>query len=743
MSTTPQTETKPIVTRADLVRAYDVAYEADNTAHKTRINALINQYDIDNPPTEVTEATRAPMDDFRTSRTIPTDPGIIPPTTIAAGNPINPMAQTDGPILSELKGNPYAEQTPGGQAGAVYEDAVPALGEMTVNNLDVPGGIGGAMAGSAMGAPFGPPGMIAGSVIGGMIGTAGGVVASNIFADNDNSALDEALEAGAIDTAMYVVASKFKKVGAALGLGKEAMQKMFPQWLAKNVDEMKPVGAGTPESVVQSNALLTAADTPGEKIGGLTAYQTGMAGATRLAGESLAQIGMWSRGMFDKRTAVNAETIQQYLEGMMYKTVNDVQVDGKHLGEAYEGIMKQGRDSAVANYGTGLNAIRDKVGDETVNPQGLIKLMDDFAKGKAEMVGTDLAPEAAAVIDNFTKVYGNVAEMDVKSLLLFKKNLSTDIGGLLDPMLASTSRTKAANQLSDLNQQLNKRFSAILYRVDPESAQAFSLLNRTWGDAMDKMLPPITAKFLTSAEKQAYDRVGSMMVSADADEIAALYRSMDTAFAEVAARDAVDSQLVGSSYSPVADTLIYKNLDEAKQALQNGWMNKTFGELSEGTIDTTLTRFTSLAKRLEVDEYGNKVKAIFGDDYGKFKVIVNAIADMAGNRAGSAGALVLKGKEMGVLGGSVTALAGAAGGGVLPALGTAALWFGTPKMIGFMTSSPAAIKKLLAGKATANAFLRGGNVRAADEAITETLTAIIDMMSPKDKEEMALEMGGE
>lgn len=719
-------------TREDMTTAFQKAVESNNSQRKEYWNNQLNAYDLKNP---APEPVMAPMADFRTGGGIPTAPENL-------GRPI-PM---DGPILNELKGGvpQVGQQGIGGQVGTLTEGTVPAVGQAVVNNLDVPVGIAGAAAAGALGgAIFGPPGMIVGGIAGGMVGTFAGGTLSQYFGDPDESALYLALEAGVIDTTVYLAASKFKKVGAALGLGKEGMAKIFPEWFKKNIDEMEPVGAGTPKSKVQSQDLLTDPAKQGDVEGGLTAYQAGVTSGIRSFSEGVGQIGSWSKGMYDKRDAINANTIQENLKNLQYQAIDEVEVDSSYIGQAYEGILAEGRKAATYNYGVGLDTIKNHIGNEKVNPAGFVQIMDKFSAGKQELVGTALTPEAAGVIKKFTTLFESSPSMDVKSLLLFKKNLSQDINAFLDPVHASTTRTAASQQLSELNGLLDRRIRAVLTRVDPESANNFNKLNLAFGTAQTAMLPKITNKFLRTANQESYDKVGSMMVKADANEIEALYNSMNASFLEVSLKDATESALVGSSYQPVGRTLIYKNQAEAKQALQQGWMKETFGDL-QGTFDGSASKFTNLAKRLEGGDYSKRVKAVFGSDFGKFKVIVNAISDMSQQKLGAGGGLVIKGKELGAgqaLAGAALSVGTGVVGGPIGAMATAALWFGAPKLISFMASNPKAITRLLAGKGESSKFMKAGNVRAADAALTKTLTEIIDMMSPEEKESMAETMG--
>ena len=154
-----------------------------------------------------------------------------------------------------------------------------------------------------------------------------------------------------------------------------------------------------------------------------------------------------------------------------------------------------------------------------------------------------------------------------------------------------------------------------------------------------------------------------------------------------------------------------------------------------GTLESVFEpeSYATLAKQLEDPWQAAQAKAVLGDDYPRWKLLVNTLHNMTRSAQGEQGVLVLRGAE--ALAGSQAVQGTVSGDAGLMLKGLASLGaiLRVPVMLQHMTSSPAAIKALLTGKSKIRA--KGGSIRATGEIMEETFKAIWDTMTPEQQEE--------
>ena len=640
-----------------------------------------------------------------------------------------------GPTIEGMAAQPSATQYGGGDGTEeVFNEQT---GKLIERNLDVPGSVGGAAIGTAIGAPFFPPlGGIAGGMIGGAIGGGAGVELSNYLREEGDEGeakdtLTVVSENAAIDGALYTAGLYFKPLGKIMGLVDDEMVSGFKNFFKDSPAGWSPAAKGTNQSLEEAQGFLNDASDKTD-VGGLTAYQAGATGVKAKV-EALASVGFLSGQRYLNKALVNAAKLKDGMMELMYKTIDDVSVNSLDLPAGYKGALDAGKAANTEIFQEGLKAIKQKSGGIRVSKRGIVKIVTQFAKSKAENVGTDLSPEAQGVIDGVLELYDNPeagAVFDVSSLLLLKTNLNQTMSGLLDPMFKTADRTKAYGQLVDLSKQLDTQITAILKAVDPESAEMFNKLNLDFSVGQANMYPPLTEKFVTAATKGDYAAVGVMFRDANASQVDALYKSLDEAYVKIGLMEEMGTYLLDGTYDKARRAFKYNSPEEAKQAFQQGYLQGKVGTL-ESVFEPE--SYATLAKQLEDPWQAAQAKAVLGDDYPRWKLLVNTLHNMTRSAQGEQGVLVLRGAEA-LAGGQ--AVQGATSGDVglmLKGLGSLGAILKIPVLLQHMTSSPAAIKALLTGKSRIR--VAGGSVRATGEIMEETFKAIWDTMTPEQQEE--------
>ena len=174
---------------------------------------------------------------------------------------------------------------------------------------------------------------------------------------------------------------------------------------------------------------------------------------------------------------------------------------------------------------------------------------------------------------------------------------------------------------------------------------------------------------------------------------------------------------------------------EAKAVIKAGYLKSIFGETPD-----TLKAFTTGQRNLAVDLEKNSaaVKLILGEDYNTYKMLVNALNESSRKQGSGIGSLVLRSKEAGAAA-DIGQLA--VGGTVALASVPAALAiFLGPMLLRKMVSSPAAVRRLIAGKKRIAAATAAGKVASVSTIVEETLSGIMGSFNEEEQAEIRQSM---
>ena len=182
-------------------------------------------------------------------------------------------------------------------------------------NMEVPLGVAGGIAGTALGVPFGPVGMFVGGTLGSSIGTGGGKLVSDELAGEDlkyAEALEEAVYSMGFDVATLGLGKAIKPAWIA---GKKALgftPNEAAQQLVKELDQ--PAG---------SRASLQATQNILEEGGAtLTPSQVGAGGSALLA-EKIGRVGIFSNRAFEE----NAAKVNEVTSDAISEVINKLSVN--------------------------------------------------------------------------------------------------------------------------------------------------------------------------------------------------------------------------------------------------------------------------------------------------------------------------------------------------------------------------------------------------------------------------------
>ena len=89
-------------------------------------------------------------------------------------------------------------------------------------------------------------------------------------------------------------------------------------------------------------------------------------------------------------------------------------------------------------------------------------------------------------------------------------------------------------------------------RVNKDAHEKYLGLNRAYGEAMDGILPKLTANMIAQADKGNYQSIANAFTRTNADQINAFMNSIDTAYnqAKIAGMDIGETTGLRQAYAP-------------------------------------------------------------------------------------------------------------------------------------------------------------------------------------------------
>lgn len=639
---------------------------------------------------------------------------------------------TDYSKLTDDELNALILKGGGSTTGDMIEDQsfFSDVGGYLKENLEVPASIGGALAGAAAGSAVPVVGTIAGGIIGGAAGAFGGSLASDVVTGEELDLGDAAKEAAlsaTFDVATLGAGKVLRPVAKSLdipvgnlfrrGLGIAPKTPSVRQRIV-NFDDIE---ANTPESLRITQEFLLS-----KGGGGLSAAQTGQAGAVRKIAEGIGDTGLFS-GIFAKnRIDANNQVIKDAIDELI-DTGMDIGASRTigGVGEVVAGAIETGRSAAKSLYKDGLNNIIKEYGKKKTSTKPVAAALEAFEKRYRTDLGSKIGRKTLKEAD---KIYGNLFKKsgaykraktaNIDSLIQLQKDVTNMIQKAMPN--GKNADPKAVKDLTKLNKALQSGVETALKNISPNAASAYKQMNKVYSETMTDLFPKINSRIIAASEKGDYDTIGKLLVTGtNKSKIGNMMSSIDAAFA--AAKKAKVKLPDG----------VPQNAKQAKKFVRQGYVQELFRGIDDAT---DFTRFGKMAKDLNSPEVAARAKIILGEDYGNFRRIVNAIADTSRKQKGTLFDLAIRQRELGAAAAVPTGIQAALGVGAasVGGLGMGAMVFLTPMVLSKIATNRFAVNRLLA----LNEQVARTAGEMAPEFFMSSALKIIDSLDDEDKDAM-------
>ena len=604
----------------------------------------------------------------------------------------------------------------GGGTASETNSFIKNAGAYLKEHMEIPVGMGGAVAGAMAGSAVMPVvGTAIGGVIGGALGSGVGSGVSDVMAgelvDYGDVGKEMAISAG-FDAATFGAAKVLRPIAGVLGASlRSVTDTVIPSSRRRLIDEMPDmnlIDAGTPESMRVTQQFLTQES----GAAGLSAVQTGMAHFIRRTAEGIGDIGLFSGAQARNRIAANNKAIHDGVQDLIGEGGTTGQV-----GEEVFGILETGKKAAIKLYGDGLQSMIDESGSKYVSVAPVANALRAFRKKYQSGLGDNLSKgvgkKADKLLDdlmNSEEVKGltitTVKKADLKTLVEFQKRVSRMINKVMPN--SKNADPNAFRELSELNAMVTKGMATTIESISPNARKTYELMNKTYGETMKGLLPKINSSFVAAAEKADYDTLGRLLVNnTNNSKVGAMMSSIDEAY-----------KTMGKKGVPIGSP---KNAKEAKRAVRKAYVANLFKDISEKTDFTT---YKKMADAMSHPESVKKAKIIMGEDFGTYKKLLNAISDTSGGNPSMGFGLAMRQKELGSI-----AQVGAGGAtAVTGAFGTMALVLLLPAIASNLATNRNAVNALLG----LNAKMSRGLIN--EESAALAVSNIIKMAVPDSKE---------
>ena len=631
---------------------------------------------------------------------------------------------TTPPESSDLTYNPDKRRGVGATGQGID------VGGFLQENLDIPAGMAGAVAGAQMAAPTLNPWLIgAAAVGGGALGTFGGSLASDALSGEDlqyveaveKAAIGIGLDIGTLGAARllkggYVMAKK------ALGHTPDETAEMILKQAREGME------AGSRESLQATQNILTG------RNASLSRSQTGQASALEVIAEKLGQSGILS----EKASLAEVANVNTAIRESLDEIVNKVPMRGeaspREIGEAMYDTINAGRLALSDAYGDSLGVIKESLSNKVVNTSPIKTKLNAYLKANrlnSSEIQT-VAPIGTTPYSYLNKAKTNVVSKSESSLdPVTTKFINEKMTGLLalpnmkatdvlevDRLLSAEIRkfgdvnsgmynTIAQRELGDVVDILKDSFINTIKQADPKAASAYGVLKTNYKTARENLLPAITKNVIKKAGIEDYEALGNMLTTqSNTSKVREFMKSIDEAYKQIGKVDGLPSEIP------------YASAAEAKEIIKQGYLKNIFDGLSSESFD--ISKYKNLAAKYSRPANADMLKAITGSDYPRVKQLMNAMSEASRNPDGNLGTLFLRGKEYGSLAGVVQGATGAAGmaaGGVIGAVVSLAAVLTAPVFLAKAAFNPKVVNKLLAfDKATFK----------TDSSREKAMTVIID-----------------
>lgn len=582
-----------------------------------------------------------------------------------------------------------------------------AMGEFLKENVDIPAGIAGAVAGAKLAAPTLNPWLIgASAVAGGAAGTFSGSLASDALTGEDlqyQEAVEKALISAGLDVATLGAARLIK---GSYSLGKKALGHT-PDETAEMILKQAKEGmeAGTPESLQASQRLLQ------EKGATLSRSQTGQSSALETFSEKIGQAGLLSETTYLNKVAETDRAVQETLNEIVERVPMRGDASPREMGEAMYDTINAGRLALSDSYGDGLTAIQEGLKNKVVNVAPIKKKLNAYLNAnKITSVGVeDVIPSGSpfagkqatqrevrkktSTLDKDTVKFINekmsgilkLPNMKASDVIEMDRMLSAEIrkfGDVNSGMYNST----AQKELGDVIDLLKDSYLATIKQADTEAASQYAKLKTEYKKARDNLLPQITTNVIKRAGNNDYDALGRMLTTqTNASKVNEFMKSIDEAYRQTGKRGALPAEIP------------YGSAEEAKQIIKQGYLKNIFPDAS--SPDFKIQEYANLAEKFNKPANADMLKVITGKDYPRVKQLMNVMSEASFKPDGNLGTLFLRSKEYSGAGKVMQVVlptAGALTGSVLTAGAGLAAVLATPVFLAKASFNPKVVNKMLA-----------------------------------------------
>jgi len=581
-------------------------------------------------------------------------------------------------------------------------------------NLDIPGGISGALVGAKAGAPFGPVGIATGLIGGGALGTFGGSIASDALSGEDldfAKAVEEALLSAGIDTATIGTGKLLKPAYFAMRrkLGfdpNDAAQEIVNKFTAGGEGGQ----AGSKESLARTQNIFS------EGGATLTPFQTGQATGIQSFGDRVARIGIFSEPIIQKNIDRQSTIINERMESLITDAVASTdEIAPQAIGDIIFSSIQQGRLALQDSYVRGLDEISNRFGKASVRKEPILNEARQFLESKAFAGGasTELDDSAVKVVnDLITELENSPNSLTVDDLFKFEKKLQTQINQLSDSRAAGFNSVASA-QLSELSSRVRDRTLDLFGNVNPELRNRFLQLKNQYSDGIETLIPKINKNMIDNASsKGMFSAIGNTLTtSGKPEQINAFYNSVRRAFAE-AKREGRD--------------MPFDSADDIINRVREGFIAK---HMNLGP-NFDLRQYSKLSRYFETPANQERARAVLGEKYEPFKQLVNAMSEASARPDSNIGELMIRSKEFG----SLSQIAGGgflAGTGGISGLTGAAALLASPVFLAKAATNPKNVNRIMA--------FNKKSFSSSDALETGAINAMTDIfrnMSEEDQKEV-------
>ena len=592
-------------------------------------------------------------------------------------------------------------------------DTVEKVGDWTLDNMDVvaPAVVG--VAASMMTKGAAAP--IAASAI--------TSAASKYYADTrkgEDPSLGSSALAGAesigIDLATLGVAKVGLPMLRMMGFASDEATDLIEH--AGKVEAMPP---GTQESLRQTQSILRQS---GQEAASLSASQTG--NVNRFLGifENVMDNAPITGGRAVERSKANNVAVQNAFLDLVRDGIT-VAPGNNSYGVFVNNAVKAGKQALSNNYTRSLEDFSSSFGNTPVKPDILLarlkqlrketEIVADVAKGKklgvprtqaesaitAEQravlekptvvkrsISEDFDPEAMRLLDQYIETFstgrtdGSVVSMPVNSLIKLEKSLRRRIASAGNFDGQGVTNTTLEADLTSLANAVQDALEPTLRRVDPRAAEDYASLKTAYREGLADLVPPVNMGDIKQAGRGYFEAAGkTLLEGASKSQVDAYLNTIRRSYAEL--------RRAGGN---VKD-LDYKNADEAISALRRGYVENLMPNVNNPNFD--INDYKRLATEAEKPSVKEIQQSIMGEDYDRFKALLNAMSDAGSNDGSLFGALLLNSKTTSAVSGLLTVGAGAAAGGPLGGAASALGWLLAPGVVQRIVSSPKAVNQLL------------------------------------------------